>query len=215
MSTILLVTSSPRGEESVSNKIAIDLANRLKSETDGASLIHRDVGTYPIPHLDPVTMAAIRKPAEARRAEEAAAVEYSDRLVGELLAADTVVIATGLINFSITSTLKSWIDSVARAGLTFRYTEDGPVGLATGKKVYLVVACGGVYSEGAAISMNHAVPYLKTILGFMGMTDVEVIYVEGLAFGPEATQKAVASAQARVRELAFAARRSGIEPVAA
>lgn len=215
MPTILLVTSSPRGNESFSAKVAIDLVNTLRAKADDVCVVHRDIGAYPIPHLDTVTMAAIRKPAEARNVEEAAAIEYSDQLVAELLAADTVVVATGLINFNITSTLKSWIDNVARAGLTFRYTEDGPVGLATGKKVYLVVAAGGVYSEGAAVDMNHAVPYLKTILGFMGMTDVEVIYIEGLAFGPEAAQKAIASAQARATELALAARRSGIDTVAA
>ena len=92
-----------------------------------------------------------------------------------------------------------------RQGQTFKYTETGPVGLATGKKVYIVLAAAGVYSEGPAVSMNHAVPYLKTVLGFMGMTDVEVIYVEGLAFGPEAVEKAVAAAEAKVEELAQAA----------
>ncbi len=113
--------------------------------------------------------------------------------------------APALINFNIYSGLKSWIDNVARAGQTFKYTETGPVGLATGKKVYIVLAAAGVYSEGPAVSMNHAVPYLKTVLGFMGMTDVEVIYVEGLAFGPEAVEKAVAAAEAKVAELAQAA----------
>lgn len=205
MSSILLVTSSPRGEESLSTRVAIDLVKKLRAKSGNSAVVHRDLGAHPIPHLDAVTTAAIRKPAEARNAEEAAAIEYSDKLVAELLAADIVVIATGLINFNIYSTLKSWIDNVARAGLTFRYTENGPVGLATGKKVYLVLAAGGVYSEGAAASMNHAVPYLKTVLGFMGMTDLEVVYVEGLALGAEAAEKAVASAQARAEELAFAA----------
>ncbi|MBA8843510.1 FMN-dependent NADH-azoreductase [Falsochrobactrum ovis] len=202
MSSILLVTSSPRGNESLSSKFAIDLANQLADRLPSAAIVHRDIGSHPVPHLDEVTTTAIRKPAEARNAEEAAAVAYSDQLVDELLAADAVVIATGLINFSIYSTLKSWIDNVARAGLTFRYTESGPVGLATGKKVYLVLAAGGVYSEGAAKSMDHAVPYLKSVLGFMGMTDVEVIYVEGLAFGPEAAEKAISAAHSRVQEVA-------------
>ena len=205
MSTILLVTSSPRGDESLSTKVAIDLVDTLRTKRGNATVIHRDVGTRPIPHLDRVTIEAMRKPAATCNAEEAAAIEYSDRLVAELLAADIVVIATGIINFGISSTLKTWIDHVARAGLTFRYTEDGPVGLVTGKKVYLVVASGGIYSEGAAQAMNHAVPYLKTVLGFMGMTDVDVIYVEGVALGPEAAQKAIASALARAKELARAA----------
>ena len=205
MSSILLVTSSPRGDDSLSSKVAHDLANELSARDNGTSVVHRDLGANPIPHLDSVTTSAIRKPAADRSPAEAAAADYSDKLVAELLAADTVVIATGLINFNIYSTLKSWIDNVARAGQTFRYTAEGPEGLATGKKVYIVLASGGVYSQGPAIGMNHAVPYLTTVLGFMGMKDVEVIYVEGLAFGPEAAEKAIATAQQRNRQLALAA----------
>ncbi len=177
----------------------------LSARDNGTSVVHRDLGANPIPHLDSVTTSAIRKPAADRTPAEAAAADYSDKLVAELLAADTVVIATGLINFNIYSTLKSWIDNVARAGQTFRYSATGPEGLVTGKKVYIVLASGGVYSEGPATPLNHAVPYLTTVLGFMGMTDVEVIYVEGLAFGPDAAEKAVAAAQQRNRQLALAA----------
>ncbi|MDR6819155.1 FMN-dependent NADH-azoreductase [Neorhizobium sp. 2083] len=205
MSSILLVTSSPRGDDSLSSKVAHDLANELSARDNGTSVVHRDLGANPIPHLDSVTTSAIRKPAADRSPAEAAAADYSDKLVAELMAADTVVIATGLINFNIYSTLKSWIDNVARAGQTFRYTAEGPEGLATGKKVYVVLASGGVYSEGPAAGMNHAVPYLTTVLGFLGMTDVEVIYVEGVAFGPEAAEKAIATAQQRNRQLALAA----------
>ncbi len=205
MSSILLVTSSPRGDESISTKIATDLVGKLTAHNPGSSVNHRDLGQNPIAHLDTVTTSAIRKPAEARTAEEAAAAAESDKLVAELLAADTVVLATGLINFNIYSTLKSWIDNIARAGVTFRYTPEGPIGLVTGKKVYIVLAAAGIYSEGPAASLNHAVPYLKTILGFLGMTDVEVIYVEGTAFGPEAAEKAIAAAQERTEQLALAA----------
>lgn len=204
MSSILLVTSSPR-EDSLSTKVATDLVEKLKARNPGETVVHRDLGQNPIAHLDTVTTSAIRKPAADRNAEEAAAAAESDELVAELLAADTVVLATGLINFNIYSTLKSWIDNVARAGLTFRYTAEGPEGLATGKKVYIVLSAAGIYSEGPAIGMNHAVPYLKTVLAFMGMTDVEVIYVEGTAFGPEAFDKALAQADARITELAAAA----------
>jgi FMN-dependent NADH-azoreductase len=205
MSSILLVTSSPRGNESLSSKMAHDLADSLSARDSGASITHRDLGANPIPHLDSVTTSAIRKAPTDRTPEEAAAADYSDKLVAELLAADTVVIATGLINFNIYSTLKSWIDNIARAGQTFRYTAEGPQGLATGKKVYIVMASGGVYSDGPAAPMNHAVPYLTTVLGFLGMTDVEVVYVEGLAYGPEAAEKAIADAQQRNRQLALAA----------
>src|SRR3546814_4427214 len=114
-------------------------------------------------------------------AAQAAAVAASDATVDELLTTDNVVIATGLINFGIASTLKTWIDHVARAGRTFRYGADGPQGLATGKQVYVVLASGGVYSTGPAAAFDHAVPYLKATLGFLGMSEVEVIRIEGVA----------------------------------
>ena len=204
MSNILLVTSSTRGADSQSTRIATELAEKLSAQS-GKTIVSRDLVANPLPHMDGVLASAIRKPADQRTPEEAKAAAISDLLVNELLAADTLVIGTGLINFNIYSTLKAWIDHIARAGLTFTYTEKGPVGLATGKKAYLVLASGGVYSDGPAAAMNHAVPYLKTVLGFIGITDVEVIYVEGLAFGPEAAEKSVAAAVARASELAQAA----------
>ncbi|SIQ82206.1 FMN-dependent NADH-azoreductase [Rhizobium sp. RU35A] len=204
MSKILLITSSPRGEESVSTKVATDLASALAARSNGDIAV-RDLGANPIAHLDTVTTSAIRKAPADRNAEEAAAAEISDALVSELQAADEIVIGTGLINFNIYSGLKSWIDNIARAGVTFRYTAEGPEGLVKGKKVYVVLAAAGVYSDGPAAPLNHAVPYLKTVLGFLGMTDVEVLYVEGLAFGPEAVEKALASAKSRTEELAKAA----------
>ncbi|UIJ81535.1 FMN-dependent NADH-azoreductase [Rhizobium leguminosarum] len=204
MSSILLLTSSPRAE-SLSTPIAVDLAEKLKSQNPGSVVVRRDLAANPLPHIDDLFTGAIRKPPEARTAEETVAVETSDKLVNELLTADTIVISTGLINFNIYSSLKTWIDNVARAGLTFKYTESGPVGLATGKKVYVVLASGGVYSQGPAAPLNHAVPYLKSVLGFLGITDIETIYVEGLAFGPEAAEKAIDAAKSRVQEIALAA----------
>lgn len=202
MTSILLVTSSPRGADSVSSKVASELATALAK---GGSVTVRDLGQSPVPHLDAVTTDAIRKAPADRTPEEAAAADYSDKLVAELTGADAIVIASGLINFGTYSTLKSWVDNIARAGVTFRYTEAGPEGLVKGKKVYIVLASGGVYSQGPAQPMNHAVPYLKTVLGFLGMTDVEVLPVEGLAFGPEAAQKAIDAAKAKTLELAKAA----------
>ncbi|MGO7591568.1 FMN-dependent NADH-azoreductase [Rhizobium leguminosarum] len=204
MSSILLLTSSPRAE-SLSTPIAVDLAEKLKSQNPGSVIVRRDLAANPLPHIDDLFTGAIRKLPEARNAEETVAVETSDKLVSELLAADTIVISTGLINFNIYSSLKTWIDNVARAGLTFKYTESGPVGLATGKKVYVVLASGGVYSQGPAAPLNHAVPYLKSVLGFLGISDIETIYVEGLAFGPEAAEKAIDAAKSRVQEIALAA----------
>ncbi|ANK85420.1 MULTISPECIES: FMN-dependent NADH-azoreductase [Rhizobium] len=204
MSSILLLTSSPRAE-SLSTPIAADLAEKLKNQKPGSVVVRRDLAATPLPHIDDLFTGAIRKPAEARTAEEIAAIKTSDELVAELFAADTIVISTGLINFNIYSSLKTWIDNVARAGVTFKYTESGPVGLVTGKKVYVVLASGGVYSQGPAAPLNHAVPYLKSVLGFLGITDIETIYVEGLAFGPEAAEKAIGAAKSRVEEIALAA----------
>jgi len=204
MSSILLLTSSPRAD-SLSTNIATEFAEKLRAQNPGKVIVHRDLVANPLPHIDDLFTAAIRKPADSRTAEEAKAVETSDELVEELLAADTLVIGTGLINFSIYSSLKAWIDNIARAGSTFKYTESGPVGLATGKKAYIVLASGGVYSQGPAAPLNHAVPYLKSVLGFIGITEVETIYVEGLAFGPEAAEKAIAAARVLAGDLALAA----------
>jgi FMN-dependent NADH-azoreductase len=204
MSSILLLTSSPRAE-SLSTRIAAELAETIKAQKPGSVIVHRDLVTSPLPHIDHHFTAAINKPAEARTAEEAQAIAASDAMIDELLAADTVILATGLINFNISSLLKAWIDNVVRAGRTFKYGDTGAIGLAGGKKVYVVLASGGVYSQGPAASMNHAVPYLKSVLGFIGITDVETIYVEGLSLGPEAAEKAIGAAKSRVQELALAA----------
>jgi FMN-dependent NADH-azoreductase len=204
MSSILLLTSSPR-PDSLSTKIATELAEKIKSNNPGKTLVHRDLAADNLPHIDGPFTAAIRTPADARSPEQQELVKVSDALVDELLAADTVVIGTGLINFNIYSSLKTWIDNIARAGRTFTYTETGPKGLVTGKKAYIVLASGGVYSEGPAAPLNHAVPYLKSVLAFIGITDVETVYIEGVAFGPEAAEKAIGAAQARASELALAA----------
>lgn len=200
--SILLLTSSPRAD-SLSTKLATELAEKLSAQKSGAAIVSRDLTN--LAHIDDKFTVAIRTPADTRSAEQNETAKQSDALVQELLAADTLVIGTGLINFSIYSSLKSWIDNVARAGLTFKYGETGPVGLATGKKAYIVLASGGVYSNGPAAPLNHATPYLKSVLGFIGITDVEVIYVEGLAFGPEAAENAIAAARTRSDELAKAA----------
>ncbi len=204
MSSILLLTSSPRSD-SMSTQIATELAEKLKAQHPGSVIVHRDLNTTALPHIDERFTTAIRTPADARTAEQNEAARTSDALTRELLAADTLVIGTGMINFSIYSTLKTWIDNIARAGMTFNYGETGPVGLATGKKAYIVLASGGVYSSGPAAPLNHATPYLKSVLAFIGITDVETITVEGLAFGPEAAANAIAAARSRAEELAKAA----------
>lgn len=204
MTKILLVTSSPRSD-SASTSIALKFISGLATQSRPELVTHRALRSMPLPHLDSSTIDAIRKAPEQRTAEEAAAAALSDELVDELQHADVVIIATGLINFGIESSLKSWIDHVARAGVTFRYTENGPEGLLKNKKAYLALASGGIYSDGPAASMDHAVPYLRTVLGFLGITDVEVVRAEGLAYGEEAAGKALAGAHKRAEEIAAAA----------
>lgn len=204
MSNILLVTSSPRGEASLSSRVARTLADQLKGDTD-ATIVHRDLNEAPLPHIGEAFAVGSRKPADDRTPAEASAIAISDELVDELLAADTVVIATGMINFGVSSQLKTWIDNVLRAGRTFTYTEAGPKGLASGRRAYVVVASGGVYSEGPAAAFNHADTYLRTVLGFIGITDPDVIHVEGVALAPDAAEKAVERALGKATELLAAA----------
>ena len=169
--------------------------------TPASTLVVRDLVANPLPHIDPDYSTGIYTPAEARTQRQAEVVAVSDAALDELFAADTVILATGFINFGISSTLKSWIDHISRSGRSFSYGENGPKGLVTGKKVYIVLASGGIYSEGAAVQMDHAIPYLRSVLGFMGMTDVEVIRVEGVGMGAEATAAALDKATARIEAL--------------
>lgn len=208
--SILLVTSSPRGAASHSTRIATDLAEKLHAADPTGGLVVRDLVANPLPHIDADYSTGIYTPAEARTPRQAEVVGISDAVLDELLAADTVILATGLINFNISSTLKSWVDHIARAGRSFSYGEGGPKGLVTGKKVYVVLASGGVYSEGPAIQMDHAVPYLKSVLAFLGMTDVEVIRIEGVGMGADATAAALDKATRRAAEIASAAAGAGI-----
>ncbi|WP_434730539.1 FMN-dependent NADH-azoreductase [Rhizobium binae] len=201
MSSILLLTTSPR-PGSFSTQIAIELAERLQAANPAGALVHRDLTANPLPHMDGGFTTGIHKPAEGLNAAEAAALRLSDELVAEILAADTLVIGTAFINFNITSNLKSWIDYIGRVGKTFRYTASGPEGLAKGKKAYIVLASGGIYSEGPAASLDHATPYLKSVLTFIGITDVEVIRVEGVNRGADGAANAVTAARAQIARIA-------------
>jgi len=202
MSQILLVTTSPRGLDSYSNQIAQALIAKLQAATPRATLVTRDFAAAPLPHVGEDYVVGRMLPVEQRTAAQANAVALSDTVIAELLASDTIVIASPMYNFGVPSTLKAWIDHLARAGHTFSYGATGPEGLVKGKKVYLVQARGGVYSEGPMGGYNFQEPYLKAVLGFLGMTEVETILVEGIAFGPEATEKALNGALGKVAALA-------------
>jgi len=198
MSQILLVTSSQRGDASHSSRIARSLVDQLASGDPSSKVVVRDLFKEPLQHIGEDFVTALGTPAEQRTPAQAAAVALSDRLIAELFAADVIVIASAMINFGVSSTLKTYIDHVLRAGATFRYTANGPEGLVKGKKAFVVQASGGVYSEGPAKAANFQDTYLKHVLGFIGITDVEVIHIEGVAFGPEATQKALTAAAGKV-----------------
>jgi FMN-dependent NADH-azoreductase len=201
MSNILLLLSSPRGEASLSTKVARTLAEGI-ADGSGATLTVRDLGANPPAHIDSEFVVAATAPSDKPTAAQKVAAEESDRLIAEIAAADTVVIGAAMINFAVTSPLKSWFDRIAVRGKTFRYTESGPEGLLKGKKAYVVLASAGVYSDGPTKAIDFASPYIRHMLGFMGITDVEMIRVEGLAFGEEAVQKAINGAMERVASLA-------------
>jgi FMN-dependent NADH-azoreductase len=204
---ILHIASSPRGSASYSNRVAQNVLDELRARNPGATVTTRDLAREPLPHIGDDFVAAVRSPDGPQTEQQRALLAQSDALVDELLAADVVVIGAPMINFTIPSNLKTWIDHVARAGRTFSYSEKGPQGLVTGKHVIVVAARGGVYPEGNALDFQ--LPYLKGVLAFLGMTDVQVLEVEGTAYGPEAAEKAVAAAtakmQARCEQMAAAA----------
>ena len=193
MTNILLLTSSPRGGASHSTRVAARVLEELRRVHPQSSVIVRDLAKNPVRHIDEDFVTGIFVPFDRLNAEQRGRLAQSDALIDELLAADIVVIAVAMINFGIPSTLKAWIDHVTRAGRTFQYGESGPRGLVTGKRVILVEAKGGIYSEGPRRELDHVTPYLLQLLAFLGMTDVKVIGIEGTSLGPEAAEQAVAT----------------------
>jgi FMN-dependent NADH-azoreductase len=196
MTKILLVTSSPRGAAaSFSTKVALALIERLKAGEQNTIVAVRDLTREPLPHIDEAFVTGLATPPEQWTQTQREAMTRSDALVAELQAADVVVIASAMINFGVASPLKAWLDHVIRSGVTFRYTPEGKVeGLLHGKRVYLVVARGGIYAEGPMSAMDFQEPYLRGALEFIGITDVEMIRIEGIAFGPDAAAKAMTAA---------------------
>jgi FMN-dependent NADH-azoreductase len=199
---ILQVNSSARsyanGEGSQSTRLANELVEGLLDKNPGAELTVRDLAKQPHPMLDEAALAAIFTPAEARTPEQAARAALDDALIAEIQAADVVVLGVPMYNFGVSSQLKNWIDAIARAKVTFEYTATGPRGLLTGKKIYVVLTRGGKYRGTANDSQ---VPYLRTALGFLGMTDIEFVYAEGLNMGPEVATAAIASARGEIEAL--------------
>ena len=188
---ILQINASARREGANSTRVANTIVARLQAANPGAQLTLRDLAVTPHPVLDEAALGALFTSADQRSPEQAARVALDDALIAEIQAHDTLVLGVPMYNFGVPVQLKSWIDAIARTGVTFRYTETGPEGLLKGKKVYVALARGGLYRDTANDSQ---VPYLKSVLGFLGLSDVSFIYAEGLAMGTESAEKAFAQA---------------------
>jgi FMN-dependent NADH-azoreductase len=202
---ILQIHSSARADGSHSSRLAHSIVERLKAslpEDDTARVTLRDLGRTPHPELNEAALQALFTPPEQRTPDQAARVALDDALIAELQAADVVVLGVPMYNFGVPAPLKNWIDAISRAKVTFQYTANGPEGLLKGKKVYIALTRGGLYRNTPA---DTQVPYLKAVLSFLGMSDIQFVYAEGLAMGPEAEQQAIASAQSQIDELAFGA----------
>ncbi len=198
---ILQVNSSARTDDSHSTKLATALVERIRRDNPEATLTLRDLSRMPHPQLDEATLQSLFTPADKRTPEQAARVALDDALIAEIMAADVVVLGVPMYNFGVPAQLKNWIDAISRAQVTFRYTANGPEGLLKGKRVYVALTRGGLYRN---TPRDTQVPYLQTIFTFLGMTDVQFVYAEGLAMGPEAEQNALRSAQSQIEELAAA-----------
>jgi len=201
MTTILHINSSIRSAGSVSRQLTAEFLNKWKAVQSDDIIIERDLAVDAVPHLTEQMMGAFFTPVDQRSAEQNETVKLSDVLIAELFRADVIVLGAPMYNFSISSTLKAWIDHVSRAGVTFNYTETGPVGLVRDKKVYVFTARGGVYSEGPAKSMDFQETYLRAVLGFIGLTDVTFVRAEGLAMGESAVDAALTQSRQLIDEL--------------
>lgn len=195
---ILQINSSQRRTASQSTRLAGRIVDRLRAADPGATLVVRDLGARPHPVLDEDALGALFTPASQRTPEQAARVGRDDELIAEIQAADVVVLGVPMYNFGVPAQLKNWIDAIARAGVTFRYSAQGPEGLLTGKKVYVALTRGGLYRNTPA---DTQVPYLETVFAFLGMDDVHFVYAEGLSLGAEAEARALSDAHAQIDAL--------------
>lgn len=201
MTSLLRLDTSLFSGQGVSTQLSDELLNQLKNTTPELKIVHRNFAEQPIPHLDGEWLQALMTPEEKRTSEQQQKVDFSDQLIGELQDADTIIIGLPMYNFSIPSMLKAWFDHVARAGTTFKYTSTGSEGLLNNKKVYLVTTRGGVHKDQPS---DTQMPFVKTFLAFLGLTNVETIYAEGLNMGDEMRNAGIDSAKQVIEALALA-----------
>ena len=198
MKRILFINSSLFGDDSVSTQIAQSLVGQLIEEHPGSEVTRIHLAEDALPHLDADEFKSWTIPVDKRDERQNALAVRSDNLIDQLLSHDTLVLAVPMYNLGIPSTLKAWIDRVSRAGKTFRYTADGPAGLVKGMQAYLVFARGGIYRD---TPLDSQTGYLTSVLGLMGIKDVETIYAEGLNMGGDAREKSITGAMAEVENL--------------
>ncbi|WP_439627987.1 FMN-dependent NADH-azoreductase [Shinella sp.] len=192
---VLHIDSGILGDHSVSRRLTAAVAAQIKAEQSDAAITYRDLVASPLPHLSGAHLMAANAKPEDVDAQVAADVAESAAVLEEFLAADTIVLGVPMYNFSLPSQLKAWIDRIAVSGKTFSYSAEGPKGLAGGKKVIIVSTRGGHYSAGPAAVMDHQESYLKTVLGFLGVTDIEIVRAEGLNLSPDSKIEAISEAE--------------------
>ena len=196
---ILVINSSAAGRDSVSRVLVADAVSKLLEVEPNAKVTHRDLGESPPPHLIVETINGVRGTAATEN--EFAARRLSDEFIGELKAADTVVIGAPMYNFSVPTTLRAWFDHVLRPGATFSYADGAPRGLLGGKRVIVIESRGGLYTDGPAKAFDFQEPYLRQLLGFMGITDVTFVHAEKIGYGPEARSASIEQAKAKISEV--------------
>ncbi|WP_088328945.1 NAD(P)H-dependent oxidoreductase [Lacimicrobium sp. SS2-24] len=197
MKNVLVINSSLNGADGKSHQLTDKFVQQLQQKKP-IQLVQRDLSEDALPHLDGAEMQAWMTDAQQRTPEQKELAQRSQQLIDELKQSDILVIGMPMYNFGVPSVFKAWIDRIARAGITFRYTEQGPQGLIEGKKVYVLAARGGIYQGTERDTQTH---YLKNVLAFLGMTEVEFVYAEGLAMGEESAQKSFANADEKIFEL--------------
>ena len=195
---ILHIDSSVLADNSVTRALTARLTETLAAANPGAAVTYCDLAADPLDHLSGHVLAARFGAEIARTPAQADDLARSEQAMEDFLAADVIVLGAPMYNFSIPSQLKAWIDRIAVAGRTFRYTDTGVEGLAGGRKVIVVSSRGGVYSQGAMADFDFQEAYLKRLFGFLGVTDVEFVRAEGVNLGPEVKERAVASAHADI-----------------
>lgn len=194
MTNILHIKSSSNLQGSLTRQVGALVEERLKTLYRDAKVIERDLVANPVPHISPEFLGAMYS-------NDNDVLALSNQLIDELMASDLIIIEAPMYNFGVPSVLKAWVDHIARAGKTFSYSERGPEGLVVGKRAIIVLSCGGIYTDGPMKAYEHTDSYLRTLLGFIGVTDVETIYIEGLAMGPEKAAAALEAAKQHAAEL--------------